>query len=378
MRNRRTEENEFKKKLAEGKMTRREFTAALAAAGIGVAAMPMLPGAAKAAPGDATYYTWGGYDIPELFGPYIEKHGGPPSFAAFGGTEEALTKLIGGYVIDVAHPCNSSLPRWINSGLWQPIDTSKLSNWGSIIPSINNLDGSRQGDDVMFVPFDWGSTSITYRTDLVDLSGEEESWGLLWDERYAGKIGVIASAGDAWWCAAIYAGVPFEEMHTDENYEKVASVLREQRPLVREYTDDMTTLEQMLASGELVAAMTWNSSPVELKKQDVPVAYANPKEGPLTWVCGMMLHKDSANVDLAHDIIDSLISPEAGLYLINDYGYGHSNTESFSLVPEERLAELGLTTNPDDLLSAGKFQVPLPEEFTSKMNETFEEIKAGF
>jgi len=371
--------NEIQDTIAEGKMTRRKFSKLLGAAGVGLAMTPAASRLSRAAAEDqATYYTWGGYDIPELFGPYIEAHGEAPNFATFGGTEEGLTKLIGGYVVDVAHPCNASLPRWVASGLWQPIDTSKLSNWNDVIPSLTNLDGATQDGKVMFAPFDWGSTSITYRSDLVDWQGEEESWGLLWDERYKGKIGVIASAGDAWWCAAIYAGVPFNEMSTDENYEKVAKLLREQRPLVRVYTDDMTTLEQALASGELVAAMTWNSSPVELKKQGVEVTYANPKEGPLTWVCGAMIHKDAPNVERAHDIVDSLLSTDAGKFLINDYGYGHSNVKSFAEVPEERLAELGLSTNPEDLLSAGKFQVPQPEEFTARMNETFEEIKAGF
>lgn len=370
--------NMIKDKLAEGNLTRRQFTALLGAAGIGVATVPMGSRLARADSTDVTYFTWGGYDIPELFAPYIAKYGGPPGFSSFGGTEEALTKMLGGYVADVAHPCNSSIPRWVSSGLFQPIDTGKLSNWPDLIPQLTHLKGAEQDGKVFFVPFDWGQTSITYRTDLVDWEGKEESWGLLWDPRYEGRLGVIASAGDTWWCTAIYGGVPFSEMTTDANYEKVAGLLREQRPLIREYTDDMTTLEQMLASGELVAAMTWNSSPVELKKQDIPVAFANPKEGALTWVCGMMLHKDSGNVDMALDIIDSLISTESGHFLINDYGYGHSNIKSFATVSPERLAELGLSTNPEDVLAAGKFQIPLPEAFTSKMNETFEEIKAGF
>ncbi len=367
-----------KDKIAEGGLSRRQFTALLGAAGIGLATVPMRPRLAHAKATDVTYFTWGGYDIPELFAPYIAEHGGPPGFSAFGGTEEALTKLMGGYVADVAHPCNSGIPRWMASGLWQPIDTSRLSNWPDVMPQLTDLDGAVKDGKTYFAPFDWGQTSITYRTDLVDWEGQEESWGLLFNPKYEGKLGVIASAGDTWWCTAIYAGVPFTEMSTDANYEKIANLLREQRPLIREYTDDMTTLEQMLASGELVAAMTWNSSPVELKKQEVPVAFANPKEGALTWVCGMMLHKDSGNVEMALDIIDSLLSTETGYFLIDDYGYGHSNLKSFATVSPERLAELGLSTNPEDVLAAGKFQVPQPEAFTAKMNATFEEIKAGF
>jgi len=378
MSNSKVSKNMIKDKLAGGKLSRREFTTLLGAVGIGISMVPTSPRLANAAGEDATYYTWGGYDIPELFAPYIEKHGAAPTFSAFGGSEEGLTKLMGGYVVDVAHPCNAVIPRWMASGLWQPIDTSRLSNWPDVIPSLKNLEGAVKDGQTYFAPFDWGSTSITYRTDLVDWQGQEESWSLLFDERYSGKLGSIASAGDAWWCAAIYAGIPFTELATDASFEKVSALLRQQRPLIRQYSDDMTSLEQMLASGELVAAMTWNSSPVELKAQGVPVAYANPKEGALTWVCGVMLHKEAKNLELAYDIIDSLLSTESGHFLINDYGYGHSNTKSFETVTPERLAELSLSTNPSELLSAGKFQTPMPEEFTSKMNEAYEEIKAGF
>ena len=370
---------EITERLQAGDMSRRQFHKVLAAAGVAVVATPLVSRSALAAPADqATYFTWGGYDIPELFAPYIETHGEAPNFAAFGGSEEGLTKLMGGYVVDVAHPCNAVLPRWVASGLLQPFDLAQLSNWDDVIPALKNLDGAVHDGGTYFAPMDWGQTSITYREDLVDLMGEEESWGMLWDERYAGQIGVIASAGDTWWCATIFAGIDFNDMTTQENFDKVATLLRQQRPLVRLYTDDVTTLEQALASGELVAAMTWNSSPVDLKRQNVPVKWANPKEGALTWVCGAVMHKDAPNPERAHDIINSLISVDTGRFLIDEYGYGHSNSKSFDEVSDERLAELGLTRNPSEMLDAGKFQIPLDEEFTSNMNAEFEQIKAGF
>lgn len=365
--------------LKSGAVSRRHFHKLLAAAGVGLAITPMVSRKALSAAADQpTYFTWGGYDIPEMFEPYIAKHGEPPNFSSFGGTEEALTKLLGGYVADVVHPCNSSLPRWMATGLFQPIDTSKLSNWPDLVPALTTIDGASVDGKQYFAPMDWGQTSITYRTDLVDWQGGEESWSVLWDERYKGQLGVIASAGDTWWCAAIYGGVDFKNMSSDDNFKKVSDLLRQQRPLIRLYTDDMTTLEQALASGELVAAMTWNSSPVELKKAGVPVKFATPKEGALTWVCGAMIHKDAGDLPLALDIVDSLLSVETGHFLIDDYGYGHSNIKSFDTVSAERLAELGLTRDPSEVLDAGKYQVPQPEAFTSKMNDEFEEIKAGF
>ncbi len=369
--------NELTDKLLSGTLSRRRFTQMLGAAGV---SMVVAPSTAMAAAKDqATFFTWGGYDIPELFGPYIKKHGEPPNFATFGGSEEGLTKMRAGYVVDVSHPCNQGIPRWVASGLFQPLDTSKLSNWGDLIPELTRLEGASAPDGKpYFAPFDWGQTSITYRTDLVELKDGQESWDILWDERYKGRIGVLASAGDTWWCAAILAGVDFKDIATDEGFKKVAALLRKQRPLIRLYTDDTTTLQQALASGELVAAMTWNESPVVRKKDGIPVKGANPTEGALTWVCGLMMHKDAPHPDKAHDVIDSLLSKEAGMYMIDENGYGHSNKLAFAAMSDKRLAELGLSRNPQDILGAGKFQIPQSQEFETKMNQEFEQIKAGF
>jgi len=361
------------------RISRRSFQKLLGAAGVGLVAAPLASKLAGAAAADqATYFTWGGYDVPEMFGSYIKKHGEAPNFATFGGSEEALTKMRTGYVVDVSHPCNQAIPRWVASGLFQTVDTSKLSNFGDVMPSLVNLEGNVTDGKPYMIPFDWGQTSVTYRTDLFDLKGEEESWGMLWDERYKGRIGVLASAADTWWCGAIYAGVDFTELSTDENFKKVAEVMRRQRPLIRMYNDDTTALEQALASGELVAAMTWNSSAVTLKKEGVPVKFAKPKEGALTWVCGAMIHKDAPNIDKAHDVIDAMISTDAGKWLIGDNGYGHSNLKSFDQFTAEELEGLGLSKTPSDILEAGKFQIPQTQEFESAMNKEFEQIKAGF
>lgn len=360
-------------------ISRRDLLRALSAGGVAMVMTPAMTRVARAAAADqATFFTWGGYDVPEFVAPYIAKHGEPPNFATFGGSEEALTKIRAGYVVDISHPCNQAVPRWVASGLFQTLDTSKLSNWPDIMPELYNLEGNMVDGKPYMAPVDWGRTSITYRTDLVDLQGEEESWGILWDERYKGRLGMLASGADSWWCGAIYAGVDFKDLASEEGFKKVAAIMREQRPLIRTYTDDTTTLEQALASGELVAAMTWDSSAVLLKNEGVPVKFANPKEGALTWVCGAMMHKDAPHPDKAHDVVDALLSIEAGKWLIAENGYGHSNAKSFDQFSNDELAELGLSRNPSEILSAGKFQIPQTQEFETAMNKEFEQIKAGF
>ena len=201
---------------------------------------------------------------------------------------------------------------------------------------------------------------------------------MLWDKRYKGRIGILASGADAWWCGAIYAGVDFKDIDSEEAFAKIGAVMREQRPLVRVYTDETTSLEQALASGELVAAMTWNESAVSLAGEGVPVKFAKPKEGALTWVCGAIIHKEAPNLDLAYDLIDSLLSVDTGKFLISDYGYGHSNIKSFDAFDDKTLTGLGLSREPADILNAGHFQIPQTQEWETRMNNEFENIKAGF
>ena len=187
-------------------ISRRDLNKAMAAAGILTIASPV--GAAADEDGEAIYYTWAGYDLPEVWPSYVEKHGAEPDAPLFGDTAEAFAKVRAGYQVDVTHPCaGSTVVRWRDAGLLQPIDTSRLSNWSDLVPALTNLQGSVVDGDTYFAPFEWGQTSITYRTDLIDV--EEDSWGILWDEQYAGKLTMLDAAEDAWWCAAIMrASIP--------------------------------------------------------------------------------------------------------------------------------------------------------------------------
>jgi len=91
-----------------------------------------------------------------------------------------------------------------------------------------------------------------------------------------------------------------------------------------------------------------------------------------------MMHKDAPHPEKAYDIIDSLISVASGEFLINDYGYGHSNRKAFDKFDEATLQGLGLSKNPIDVLEAGHFMIPQSQDWETRMNGEFEQIKAGF
>ncbi|GEO86157.1 MULTISPECIES: ABC transporter substrate-binding protein [Alphaproteobacteria] len=342
----------------------------------GVAALALglgfLTGSA-AAEEKLKYFTWSGYELPEFNPSFLKAHADGVEATMFGDDDDAFTKVKAGFRPDVAHPCYDKIARWNKEGLLQPIDTSKIKNWNNIFPVFRNLPDLQAGDGkVWMIPWDWGNTSVLYRTDLVQ--NPENSWSLLWDKQYAGRMATIDAVHDTPLVAAILAGVnPFDM--TDAEMDKVADKLREQRPLLASYTTDMTSVEQSLASGELVAAMTWNASAVALKKQGVPVEFMKPKEGMLTWACGFVLLKDSKNTDLAYDFINSRLEAESGKYLIEAYGYGSSTSTAFAAVPPETLESLQLPADPEVMLKETVFTGPMKQN--DSLAKMFEKVKAG-
>jgi spermidine/putrescine transport system substrate-binding protein len=363
---------DLRMRLADGALSRRQLNRLLAAAGLTAVTVPVVARRARAED-QVIYFTWSGYDDPGFFPGYVKKHSANPNMPIFADEEEGMQKLRAGFTVDVAHPCNSSVARWYDAGIIQPIDTARLSHWGDLFPALTGIENAQHDGKQFFVPIDWGNTSIIYRSDLVDI--KEESWTLLWDERYKGKLSVAAGAEETVAIAAIVAGAKNPFSMTDQELAKVKDLLLKQKPLLRFYWDTNTTVEGALASGELVAATGWNSSVITLRGQGINVKFMQPKEGILTWCCGLVIAKGAPHPDLAYDLLDAMTAPEAGKWLVEKQGYGHSNRKTFDLVDDKALAERGLPKDPTQLLSAGiLFQ---KNARMDEINGMFEAVKAG-
>ncbi|MDY0883430.1 PotD/PotF family extracellular solute-binding protein [Dongia soli] len=353
---------------------RRGFLKSLAALGMGVAVMPAISRRAVAAD-EVSIYTWSNYNDPKLFPEYVKKHGNPQA-SFFGDEIEALNKLRSGYVVDLAHPCNDAIMRFRNSNVIQPFDARRLKYVDDMWPELTNLPGTvdEQGQR-WFLPFDWGNSSVIYRTDLVDL--KEPSWSLIFtDDRYKGRVAMYDSGEPAMEIAALLLGYKNIYALDDDQLKECAKVLRHQRNNARLYWSDQTSAEQGMASGELVAMYGWNDAVQRLKKQGLPVAYMLPKEGMLTWVCGLVLHKSAPHEDLAYDFANAFTSPEAGAYLIGSMGTGHANKKAFDMVPKETLERLGIS-NPAETMKRTNFIQEIAEERRVKYNQIFDQVKAG-
>jgi spermidine/putrescine transport system substrate-binding protein len=345
-------------------------------AAIGALALLGRASMVRAAAADTpTLFQWEEYVSAPFLAQYRQTYGEAPKTAIFADEDEAFAKMRAGYKPDVMGPCYYEFPRWREAGLLQPIDTTKLKNWNSISPSLRNLPGIAAGPGkVWFVPHYWGNTSVTYRTDLAPEYVGHESWNILFDPKYKGRIAVLEGVDDTIPLIARMIGIDAYTMNPAQ-WQRVQTKLRELVKQLRFVSSDDTSLAQGLASGELVAAMSWRVTYKTLKTQGKKVAFMNPPGGMFTFVCGLTMHKDTRNYAKALALIDSEISDSASDYLIKNVGDSPANGVALAKEPDSIFQGLGIPRDVDNFLKSGIFQQRLKDK--DKIVNAWTEIRAG-
>jgi spermidine/putrescine transport system substrate-binding protein len=275
----------------------------------------------------------------------------------------------------VVFPCAYKVAQWYEAGVLGEIDPAKIAAYDDIFDSLKAIEAGVQDGKRVWLPMDWGQTSIIYRTDLAPEYVDNETWAILWDEKYKGRLALHESLTDGAVVAGIMAGLkdPFD-YSAPEDLAKAREKLAQVVPLLRYFVGDPTGLEQGLASGEIVATTGWNESIVRLQEQGVPVKFMAPKEGAMTWVCCLSIAANTPLADKAHDVLDAILAPESRMYEMRNFGYGSSTQEPYKLMGADELASLGLSPEPEKVLGAGILQREIKNE--PALQQMFDEVKA--
>ena len=127
-----------------------------------------------------------------------------------------------------------------------------------------------------------------------------------------------------------------------------------------------------------MAAYAWSGSYATLKSQGVAVNYMTPKEGILGYSCGLVRGANPpGSEEAAYDLINAMLDPEVGKYLIETLGYYPLQSEVLRTGrPKETLANMGVE---DPAKTFGALTLdPEPEEpYRSRYIQFITEIKAG-
>ena len=342
--------------------------------------LSVAPMAASAADGDLTVFDWAGYEDPAFHPAYVEKHDVSPTFAFFGDEDEAFQKLRTGFRADVAHPCSQNVTKWRDAGMLKPLDTSRIPEWDNILPGFKSMKGLMTTEDgqAWMVPFEWGNTAVTYRTDTVD-EADIQSLKAFADPKFKDRVSIPNNVDDAYALGSLAIGLTDWSKMTDAQFEEASAFLRKVHENVRIYWTDNTELSQAMAGEEVDLAWAWNETATTLQADGVPVEIKkDTDEGLSTWVCGYVMLKDGeGSEDKAYDYINATIDPAVSSYIVSAWGYGHGNAKGMEAIDAETLKGAGYD-DVSEFVDKTLFQSPVPVELKQKMIAEFEKIKAGY
>ena len=292
----------------------------------------------------------------------------------FNSEQEMLTKLRtspGAYdvvLINSAFTCTAA-----NEGLLEPVDPAKISNYPDLAPKLRdsamlNCDGNPYG-----IAWVWGVTSFAYNTDKV--SPGPDSIEVLWDPKYAGRIGWRDDPVEAVSFAAIALGQdPNDPADLDAIRDKLVA-LKDQ---VRTFWSSEDEWNKHMASGQFDIATYWSGSASRSKTAfGLPVEFVVPREGAIGWFDGLSVARDAPNRDAAHAFIDYMVSPAFYVKWDTDVGAPVSaNNAANAQLPADAFnrAVLGDPALQERLV----FMAPLSDEQRQAFLDVWQEAKTRF
>ena len=281
--------------------------------------------------GELNILNWGEYMDPELIKVFENETGVKVNYVEMTSNEEMLIKLRSSdSPYDLCFPSDYIIEQMIREDMLLPLDYSK-------IPNAKNIDENMKAFTNVFdpgakysLPYMWGTVGILYNTEMVD--EEVDSWGILWDEKYAGQIWMYDSVRDTLGITLKYLGYDLNTRNADE-VEAACQKLIEQAPLRKGFgTDNMRTAMinnkgalALIYSGDAFAAMDENEN----------LAYAVPKEGSNVWYDNVVIPKNAKNVEAAHAMINFLNDGNVAAKNTEYICYSTPNAAALALLGED-------------------------------------------
>ncbi len=191
-----------------------------------------------------------------------------------------------GTKIDIVVPSDYLVERFIAEDLLAELDFSNIPNFQYVEKAAQNR--TFDPENKYSVPYFIGTVGIVYNKTLVD--EEVDSWGILWDEKYANQIMMYDSIRDSMMVALAYLGYDINTTDPEELAE-AGDLLLAQKPLVRGYGAD--NIKYDMIGGGVALGVDYSGSAVQAIMENEDLAYVVPKEGSNVWMDNFVVLKSS-------------------------------------------------------------------------------------
>lgn len=258
----------------------------------------------------------------------------------------------------------------------EELDYSQIPNFELIDQRFRNL--PYDPENRYTVPYTWGTLGLIYNANMVD--GELDSWGALYDEKYAGNVLLINNSRDALAAALLHLGYSVNTTNEGEIREAFALIAGANRRGVYQGRV-MDQVFQKMEGGNAAIATYYAGdflSMLENQADGVDLRYVIPKEGANWFVDAMCVLRDAPHYEEAMAWINFIASTEANLANMDYIWYASPNAEALEQYPayyeelygEELDPELyEIMAAPTEVLERCESYVVLPKETRKLYND---------
>ncbi len=294
-------------------------------------------------------YNWGEYisdeddeecglfDVNSAFEKYFNEHLADKygyyvkvNYSTYATNEDMYAKITNSAVAyDIVIPSDYMIQKMINhkNEMGEPdpllikLDYSKLTNYCNINEEFTNLyyDPSNEYS----VPYTYGMLGVIYNAEFIDEEDvAKQSWGLLWEEKYKGKILQFNNPRDAFGTAMYWNNLDINSKDPAV-WNQALQHLKDQKPLLQGYVNDEIFNKMKGASAYIAPYFAGDFLTMAAENEDLNFYY--PKEGTNYFVDAMCIPTTSKNPDIAHEYINYMISVEAATANALYIGYASPN-----------------------------------------------------
>lgn len=344
-----------------GSITRRDF---LGRTGLGLAAAVVasnMPGlltsnayaGEQGAIGDrVALATWPNYHNPANLDAFASKTGARVQMNVFGSNEEMLAKLqAGGSGWDVFVPTNYTISTYVELGLIEPLDLSRLPNFDLKSYEQRFMQQGIVNGKVYAVPKNWGTTGIIY--DSAKLSSTPSTWKAYWDLAMgsaSGRVIVQDYQLTAIGNALKSFGYSFNSLDPKELAE-AEKLLIAAKPHLFAISSDY---QPAMRNGDAWMAMCWTGDGSQLHRDLPNLQFTLGKEGGELWSDFFAIPKGAEHQDAAYAFINFLLDPQVNALEVEAHGYPSGDKRVDALLPKAMLDD-PIMYPAAELLSALEF-----------------------
>lgn len=289
--------------------------------------------------------TWAGYNEDRIIEPFEKKYNCKVNSKNFSGDEQMLTIWTGSPkgTWDVVNPDGPWVAVLAKQGKIRELNP-KLYALEDLFPLFRRFPQHWVDGKLYAVASRWGFYGIAYNTKFVSKE-EVNSWGILWDSKYKGKVGIYG-----WYLPNMgnfgrYLGFKDPYDINSEQLKQLEKALLALKPNVATITLTASDLIQALANESVWLAPAGNWAAVTLKEEGHPIEHFVPKEGAVSWTEGLCVTADSRNPDLAEKYIQWMLTPEiqAKLAWASAFHAATPNRKAANFLKKEQAEMLRMT-----------------------------------